>query len=161
MVMKNLCALFLIFLFGSCQLFDSKVPSEEELLQKRLDEINWKEVSTYPSIAECEAILDKEQKKQCFFSSMTRLVQERLDIDTLAILYPEADTIQVKVTVFPDATLQFEPQFPADSVAYNKIKIDSILKARLSDFPPVEPAQKEGVPVKTQFILPVILNVQN
>ena len=125
-----------------------------------LKEINWKEVSTYPSIPECDGILDKEQKKECFFASMTRLVQERLDTDTLAMLIPEADTIQVMVTVFPDASLQFEPQFPADSVAYNKIKIDSILKARLADFPKIEPAQKEGVPVKTQFILPVILNVK-
>lgn len=158
--MKKIAALFLILLIGSCQYFDRQVPDEDKLLQQRLNEINWKEVSTYPSIAECEGILDKEQKKECFFSSMTRLLQEKLDVDTLAILYPEIDTIQVKVTIYPDATLKFEPQFMQDSVAYNKIKIDSILKARLYNFPRVEPAQKEGVPVTTQFILPVILNVE-
>jgi hypothetical protein len=160
LTMKKIAALFLILLIGSCQYFGKQVPDEDKLLQQRLNEINWKEVSTYPSIAECEGILDKEQKKECFFSSMTRLVQEKLNVDTLGILYPEIDTIQVKVTVFPDATLKFEPQFMQDSVAYNKIKIDSILKARLYNFPRVEPAQKEGVPVTTQFILPVILNVE-
>lgn len=158
--MKNVLTLFLVLLLSSCQYFDGKVPDEGELLQKRLDEINWKEVSAYPSVHECEGILDKEQKKECFFTSMTRLVQERLNTDTLAMLYPQADTIQIKVTVYPDATLQFETQFPADSVTYNKVKIDSILQSRLADFPKVEPAQKEGVPVKTQFILPVILNVE-
>ena len=54
-----------------------------------------------------------------------------------------------------NATMQFEPQFPKDSVAYDTIKIDSILKARLVDFPRVNPAIKRGIPVKTQFILPV------
>ncbi|KVV13704.1 hypothetical protein AP058_03071 [Flavobacterium sp. TAB 87] len=88
---------------------------------------------------------------------MAQLVQEKLDIDTLSILYPDLDTIEVKVTVFPNATMTFEPQFPKDSVAYDTIKIDSILHARLVDFPKVNPAIKRGIPVKTQFILPVII----
>ncbi len=157
---KKISGLLLLLLLASCQLFDRQVPDEEELLQQRLKEINWKEVTTYPTIAECEGVINKEQRKECFFSSMTRLIQERLDVDTLSALYPKADTIQVKVTVLPDATLKFEPQFPQDSTVYNKIKIDSILQTRLADFPKVEPAQKEGVPVTTQFILPVILNVE-
>jgi hypothetical protein len=56
--------------------------------------------------------------------------------------------------------MQFEPQFPKDSVAYDKTKIDSILKVRLVDFPKINPAIKRGIPVKTQFILPVILKVE-
>lgn len=152
-------AFFFLLLLASCKYFDAPVPDEDELLQKRLNEINWKEVTVYPSLPECDAITDKEMKKECFFSSMTQLVQQKLNTDTLAILYPEIDTINVKVTVFPDATLQFEPQLSKDSTAYNKVKIDSILRVRLQDFPKVEPAQKDGVPVKTQFILPVIINV--
>lgn len=152
-------SLAVLLLLTSCKYFDAPVPDEEELLQKRLNEINWKEVSAYPSLPECDALTDKEMRKECFFSSMTQLIQAKLDTDTLAILYPEIDTINVKVTIFPDATLQFEPQLPQDSTSYNKIKIDSLLRARLADFPKVEPAQKEGVPVKTQFILPVIINV--
>ena len=70
---------------------------------------------------------------------------------------PELDTLEVKVTIFPDASLQFEPRFPKDSVAYDTIKIDSILRYRLLDFPKVNPATKRGLPVKTQFILPVII----
>jgi hypothetical protein len=42
-------------------------------------------------------------------------------------------------------------------VAYDTIKIDSILRARLVDFPKVNPAIKRGIPVKTQFVLPVII----
>lgn len=158
--MKKTAVLLLLLALGSCQYFQKQVPDEDELLKKRLDAINWKEVSAYPSLPECDTITDKQKRKECFFSSMTRLVQEKLDVDTLAILYPEIDTIEVLVTVFPDASVQFEPRFPKDSVAYDKVKIDSLLRAKLTNFPSVEPAQKEGVPVKSQFILPVILNVE-
>ena len=153
--------LFVVFIFfNSCQYFDKQIPSEKELLQKELKSINWKEVDEYPSVVDCEKIEDKKQRQQCFFEVLTLLIQEKLSVDTLSILYPELDTIEVKVTVFPNATIQFEPQFPKDSVAYDKIKIDSILKARLVDFPKINPAIKRGIPVKTQFILPVILKVE-
>ncbi len=147
-------------LFNSCLYFDKQVPSEKDLLQKELKAINWKEVDEYPSIVDCENIEDKTQRQQCFFECMTQLIQEKLDSDTLSIMYPELDTIEVKVTIFPNATMQFEPQFPKDSVAYDTVKIDSILKSRLVNFPKVNPAIKRGIPVKTQFILPVILKVE-
>lgn len=153
--------LFLAFiLFNSCQFFDKQVPSEKELLQKELKAINWKEVDEYPSVIDCDKIDDKKQREQCFFEVLTQLIQQKLSNDTLSILYPELDTIEVKVTVFPNATMQFEPQFPKDSVAYDRVKIDSILKARLVDFPKINPAIKRGLPVKSQFILPVILKVE-
>ena len=158
--MKKAGAVLSLLLLGSCNYFDKRVPDEEELLQKRLEQIDWKEVSSYPSLGECDSVMDKEQKKECFFSSMTRLVQERLNADTLSVLYPEVDTIEVKVTVYPDATLKFEPQFPADTVSYDRTRIDSLLRSRLADFPAIEPAQKEGIPVTSQFTLPIIINVE-
>ncbi|MDA6070507.1 hypothetical protein NJT12_12840 [Flavobacterium sp. AC] len=154
--------LFLVLLsINSCQYFEKKVPSEKELLQKELKSINWKEVDEYPSVTNCDKITDKKQRQQCFFEVMAQLIQQKLDIDTLSILYPQLDTIEVKVTVFPNSTMKFEPQFPKDSVAYDTIKIDSILHARLVDFPKINPALKRGLPVKTQFILPVILKAKD
>lgn len=158
--MKQFSFLFVFIIFSSCQYFDKQVPSEKELLQKELKAINWKEVDEYPSVADCQKIENKIQRQQCFFEYMTQLIQQKLSVDTLSILYPELDTIEVKVTIFPNAMMQFEPQFPKDSVAYDTIKIDSILKARLVDFPKINPAIKRGIPVKTQFILPVIIKVE-
>jgi hypothetical protein len=159
--LKQFSILLLFLALNSCQYFEKQIPSEKELLQKELKSINWKEVDEYPTVVDCEKISDKKQRQQCFFEVMAQLIQEKLDIDTLSILYPELDTIEVKVTVFPNATMKFEPQFPKDSVAYDTIKIDSILHARLVDFPKVNPAIKRGIPVKTQFILPVIIKVKD
>ena len=136
------------------------MPSEKELLQKQLKAINWKEVDEYPSFVDCDKLDEKVQRQQCFFESLTQLIQDKLQVDTLSSLYPELDTIEVKVTVFPNSRMKFEPQFPKDSVAYDTIKIDSILHARLVGFPKVNPALKQGIPVKTQFILPVIIKVE-
>ena len=159
--MKKITTLLLLLLLcGSCQYFEKPIPDEEELLKKELQKINWNQVDEFPSIAACDTLKDLNTRRLCFFDYLTVAIQEKLSIDTLAILYPEIDTIQVKVTVYPDSRLEFEPQFPKDSLAYDKIKIDSILRSRLVGFPKINPALKRGIPVKTQFILPVILNVE-
>jgi hypothetical protein len=149
--------ILLVLSLQSCQYFEKRVPNEKELLDKELKEINWNEVDEYPSVDNCEKLTDAAQRKQCFFEFLTAEIQQKLNVDTLSILFPKLDTIEVKVTVLPNATMEFEPQFPKDSVAYDTIKIDSILHARLIDFPKVNPAIKRGIPVKTQFVLPVII----
>jgi hypothetical protein len=136
------------------------VPSEKELLDKQIKEINWKEVDQYPSILDCEAISDSTLRKQCFFEFLSSTIQQKLSIDTLKVLFPKLDTIDVKITINSDATMEFEPKFPTDTVAYDTIKIDSILRLKLVDFPKVNPAIKRGIPVKTQFIVPVIIKTE-
>ena len=158
--MKKAIALFLVSLCFSCQYFGKKVPNEKELLEKQLKEINWNEVDEYPSVVDCEKLTDETQRKQCFFEFLTTTIQQKLAVDTLSTLFPKLDTIEVKVTVFPNSTMEFEPQFPKDSVAYDTIKIDSILRIRLVNFPKVNPAIKRGIPVKTKFVLPVIIKTE-
>jgi hypothetical protein len=160
--MKKIIPILLLLTLSlySCQYFNSQVPNQDELLEKELKAINWNQVDELPSFSNCDSLVDKTQKKQCFFDFLTQLIQQKLSVDTLTVLYPKLDTINVKVTVLADATLQFEPQIN-DTLSYNTTKIDSILKVRLVDFPKVNPAIKRGIPVKTQFVLPVILNVEN
>ena len=158
--MKKTLSLTLLFLISSCQYFGGEVPSKKELLDKELNAINWDEVDEFPSFSECDKIKNDRMQKQCFFEFLTQTIQEKLSSDTLVTLYPELDTIEVKVTVFPNSTMKFEPQFPKDSIAYDTVKIDSILQSRLVNFPKVHPATKRGLPVKTEFILPVIIKIE-
>jgi hypothetical protein len=155
---KNI-SLFFLFLMTSCQFFDAKAPDENALLEEELKKINWSEVDQYPSIFQCDTFQDVLAQKQCFFDNLIQIIQERIGVDTIQIMYPEVDTIDVKVTINADSTLKFEAQQPKDSIAYDFVKIDSILKNRLSDFPKVEPAIKRGIKVKTQFVVPVIIKV--
>jgi len=157
--MKKLLFYLFCLVFCSCNFLDKKIPEKEELLNERLQEINWNEVTLYPSVSECDSITDKALAKSCFFNYLTQSVQDRLSIDTLSILYPEIDTIYLKVTVNPDSSVYFESQL-SDNLDYKTQKIDSLIKVRLQNFPEINPGQKEGIPVKTEFILPVILKVE-
>lgn len=100
---------------------------------------------------------NKEAQKQCFFNYLSKEIQQKISVDSIQMLYPNIDTIAVKVTIFPDKTTIFETQHSKDSLAYDIKEIDSIIQTKLANFPPVEPASKRGIKVKTQFVLPVII----
>ena len=116
---KSICYVALIFLLGACQFLDKKVPNKEELLQKELQSINWKQVDEYPSFVQCDSLPNAQDNRNCFFSFLTELIEVRLGADTLSLLYPDLDTINLKVTVMPNATFRFEPQI-SDTLTYNK-----------------------------------------
>ena len=148
----------MILLMQSCQIFDMKVPDEKELLAKELKSINWNQVDEYPTVEKCDSLVNKSLRKQCFFDYMTNVIQQKLDGDSIKTSHLKSDTIQVVVTVLTNATVQFKSKFSKDSLVFNEQRIDSILKLKLTDFPKINPAIKQGIPVKSQFVLPVILN---
>jgi hypothetical protein len=153
--LKKYSAVFILFLCVSCQFIDKQIPSEEELLNKEIQTIDWKKVDEFPTIITCDSFSDKTQNQDCFINTLSALIQQKLDADKPKIQYAKLDTIAVQVSILPNSTLQFETQQQADND-----KIDSILKAKLVDFPTIKPAIKRGIPVKTQFTLPVILKVE-
>ena len=154
--MNKFLVLIVFFSLQSCQFFDKKVPDEKELLQQELKKINWKEVDQWPTFIECDSISDKENQRNCFYQMMLTQLQEKLRDDSIAKLFPQLDSIQVKVTIFSDSKVKFEPVVN-DSVNLNRSQLDSIFQLRLADFPKVNPAVKRGIPVKTEFQLPVVL----
>lgn len=158
---KIIYVFFLLLGIQSCQYFEKQVPDEKELLEQELKKINWDEVDEFPSVLQCDTLKNAEIKRQCFFDYIAQTIQERIGLDTFRFEYPEIDTINVKVTINPDSSLQFETQYLNDSIpTVEKRKIDSILTSRLADFPKVEPAIKRGIKVKSQFVLPVIIKME-
>lgn len=155
--MNRILVLIALISLQSCQFFDKKVPDENELLQQELKKINWKEVDQWPSFLECDSIADKENQRNCFYQMMSTQLQEKLRDDSIAKLFPQLDSIQVKVTIFSDSKVKFEPIIN-DTIQINHTQLDSIFQLRLSDFPKINPAIKRGIPVKTEFQLPVVLN---
>ncbi len=153
--MKKNLAILLLFLITSCQFIDKQIPSEEELLNKEIKTIDWKKVDEFPTMASCDTIADRTQNQECFINTLSALIQQKLNAEKPKLPYAKFDTITVQVSILPNATLQFETQQQADNE-----KIDSILKSKLVDFPVIKPAIKRGIPVKTQFTLPVILKVE-
>lgn len=154
--------LFSVFFFmNSCRFFDPKNSYEKNLIEKELNSLNWNKVDELPSIGSCEDIKDVQSHQECFFSGITKLVEDKITENGTTILFPNMDTLRLEVTVFPDSNVIFVPIFSNDFTIDDRNEIDSIIAIRLADFPKIHPALKRGIPVKAQFFLSIELKIEN
>jgi hypothetical protein len=159
--MKKTVLLLVALVLNSCQFFQQQLPSEATLLNKELKNINFKTVDELPSFADCEKIDNKPQRTECFFGMMTQLIQEKISNDSIPLIQAKVDTVTVAVTILANATMEFSTTFPKNQRAFDSLRIDSIYKSRLIDFPKVNPAIKRGMPVKTKFVILVTPRLAN
>lgn len=135
---------------------DTQKTDEDALLKTRMAEINWNEVTTYPSVDICDSLSTKEAKKQCFFEQITLWFDHQLSNEVIPVQLHANDTLTLTVFIHADAKVTFLTQKKENSIINTKI-IDSILLEKFDSFPVVEPAQKEGIPVTTKFNIPIVL----
>ncbi len=147
----------LLLLATSCQFFETEKVSSEKIYKEELQAIDWKEVDRYPSFVNCENITEKPDQKECFINTIsTHLYQSVSEKDMIAVreIY---DTVLVDFSVSNTGKLTVL-DIKMDSLLRKEFPHlkDWILKS-IDSLQPVAPAYKRGIPVKTQFTLPVII----
>lgn len=160
-VMKNRFFLLIAtVLLSSCQFFDTeKIPSEQ-FYTEELETINWQEVDQYPLFKGCKETSEKEIQKSCFENALTTQMYQSISDQSLISSQKIIDTLYVTMLISQEGALSI-----------TDVKIDSITRR---DFPTLEqmilatvdsieiiaPAYKRGIPVRTQFTLPVVLQTE-
>ena len=153
----RLFLVFLLLLATSCQFFETEKVSSEEIFNDEIKTINWKDIDRYPSFPECENTLEKLEQKDCFINTISTHLYGAISEGNLIAAREIQDTVEVNFEVSSSGKL-----------VVLEMKIDSLLQ---KDFPnlkktilhsidslqPLAPAYKRGIPVKTKFTLPVII----
>ncbi len=157
--MKRLLYLIILIVLFSCNYFESKKVSEDEVYNTHLKTFNWNAVDSYPTFKSCDSILEKEASKNCFqkvlISNVTHyLEQQQLQVDTIV-----SDTITLNLEVDKSGFLSVKAITLKPETALQIPKIDSLLRQSLKTIPKLYPAIKRGQQVKTAFQLPVIIEV--
>ncbi|TYA53065.1 hypothetical protein [Formosa maritima] len=157
--MKHLYLLFGLLLLVSCNYFDVKKTTSDAILNEELKTFNWSEVDEYPSFASCNDEVSKEEKKRCFQNSLTAIIANKIQRDTIVVSQDVKDTIYIKFQISETGTLSLL-EAKVDSVTQNEIpNIDQLIASSLDSLPEIYPAIKRGQQVKTAFTLPVIIQV--
>lgn len=157
--MKHLYLFLGFLLLVSCNYFDVKKTTSDAILNEELKTFNWSEVDDYPSFASCNDGVSKDEKKRCFQNTLTAIITNKIQRDTIVVNQNIDDTIYIKFQISEKGVLTLI-EAKVDSVTRHEIpNIDKILKNSLDSLPEIYPAIKRGQQVKTAFTLPVIIRV--
>lgn len=149
--------ILLLLLATSCQFFETEKVSSETIYKEEIKTIDWKDVDRYPSFPNCENVLEKPLQKDCFINTITSQLYKSISDEGIVATREIYDTVSVNFEISS-----------AGDLSILKIKMDSVLKREFPDLEnwilqsvdslrPIAPAFKRGIPVKTQFTLPVII----
>lgn len=157
--MRQTCVLFLFLVFTSCEYFNVKKTSPEAILKEELQTFNWNDVDEYPSFSICDSLTVKEDKKTCFQEVLTSHISRFLQDEIIVVSKDIGDTIVLNFQVSETGHLKLIDAKINTETKEEIPNIENLLSKSLDSLPKIFPAIKRGQQVKTEFQLPIIIQV--
>ena len=155
-------AIIFVLLFTSCDFFSSKKLSDKRVVLANDVVVDYSTVDTYPMYINCEGLDIKENQEQCFGNELVARLDRLLlaeKIEAPAVVY---DTVFVDLLIERDSKIIIAG-IQSSELVKNKIpNLDSVLIASVNQLPYLmHPAIKRGIPVNSQFKLPILIRVKD
>lgn len=148
--------LFLVIISTSCEYFNLKKKSQ---LQEVDTIIDFSSVDVFPTFEACKNFIDKAKKTDCFRNTIHKHISENLAKHNIEVKNPVNETINVVVLINNKGKVAIQKITTSDLLKKEIPVIDSLITASLQSLPMLLPATKRGIPVATQYQIPIQINV--
>lgn len=156
--MRKLILLFILVSFSSCDYFSFKKNSNQE----KIDTIvNVKEVDTFPSFSICDSIIDKLKKADCFRKTVHLEIAKSLAQKKVKVKRAVDETITVVITVHANNNITLKSVTASDKMHKEIPELKKMLEESIADLPKVRSANKRGIPVTSEYKLPIRIKLEN
>lgn len=142
------------FLLNSCDFFQKKEFVSDTVIDTIID---YKSVDVFPLYPACDSIPSIEKQKICSQIKLSENIYASLLNHKIVSVNQLNDTlfIKLKIDAYGKVTLS---NIVAGNIINRQIpNLDSILKDGLGQLPVLKPAIKRGIPVTTEFTLPIVV----
>jgi hypothetical protein len=154
--MKPYYLLILFLLMAtSCQFFETEKISTETFYNEELKTIDWSEVDQYPLFEACENLSEKENQKNCFIGTLSTFLYEAANNSISSTHLSLDSTVFIEFSISEKAELKVAAIEMDSTVSATFPRLNAALRARIDSMKLVAPAYKRGIPVRTEFTLPI------
>lgn len=154
--MRVVFSLLLIICCTSCSYFSS----DKNSTQQSLDTIiNFNKVDVFPSFVECKDKID-EAKTSCFRETIHKKIAANLAQHHLEIKKPIDEVINVELEISTEGKFILKKINSSENIREQLPKLDSLLQASVNSLPKIFPAIKRGIPVASQYSLPIRIQLK-
>lgn len=159
--MKQTVTLCILIVATSCNYFETEKITSETFYTQEIETIDFNDVDTYPVFESCQNTLEKEVSKQCFIHELSLIISEVILSKKLIALQDLNETIAVSFKVSEKGIIAIQ-HIEIDSVtALNFPKLTRWISNSIDSVSLVAPAYKRGIPVTTEFTLPIKMSTSN
>jgi len=117
--------------------------------------VDFSSVDTFPSFKTCDAIIDKQEKMDCFRTTIHQKVGAELQQHSFAVKDSINEIVYVDVIINSEGIFSLDTIQASENLKKELPELDSLLKASVENLPKIYPANKRGIPVTTKYRLPI------
>lgn len=157
--MKYLTIFILLLCLSSCDYFDKKKVNTQDIVNEELQTFNWNDVDEYPSFKVCESFTSKQDNKHCFETTLITHITNKLSKETIVVTENVEDTILIKFHISETGNLSVLSIKNKEFTKGQIPNLEALLMKSLDSLPKIFPAIKRSQQVKTEFTLPIVIQV--
>lgn len=155
MKIKQLHFIFLLPLISSFYACDYFSFERKKLLHELDTIIDISTVDVFPSFSVCDTITDKEKKVNCFRGTIHKEITRSLVEEEIKVKKTVDETIEVVITVHSDHRMALTSLAASEYLLMMIPDFEARIKKSLQKLPKVRAAIKRGIPVTSEFKLPI------
>ncbi len=156
--MRVFFVVLVVIFITSCD----KLPFTKKQDVPTLDTIvDFTSVDLSPSFTECDSLVSKKNKSDCFRKTIHAKIGEELLKHTLVSKDSINETVVVNILINSKGVVSFEKLTTNAIIKETLPNLDSLLEASINSLPKIYPAVKRGIPVTTKYQLPIQIVLEN
>ncbi|WP_273565563.1 hypothetical protein [Maribacter halichondriae] len=158
--MRKFWSITFMLVFVACDFSASKDKQARELVNQEMRNIDWNDVDAYPLFENCDETLTKDGQRECFVNEVISHFSATLKEFEFILQENVASTVYVDFIVDREGKISVQKIEKDRFIDMQMPEFDGIITQSLKGLPPLAPALKRGIPVKTKFRIPIQLNTK-
>lgn len=154
MLQRIFTFIFCGLLFTSCEFFQKKELSTDVVIDTIID---YNSIDTFPLFPSCDSIPSQEKQKVCSQIKLSEHIYASLSNHTIITSKQVNDTILVRLKIDNKGKSILTNIQSSDFIKEEIPKLDSLINSGIKNLPLLKPAIKRGMPVATEFTLPIVV----
>lgn len=119
--------------------------------------IDYNSIDTFPLFPKCDSIPSIDKQKICTQIKLSQHIYASIASHQIMTSKPINDTIYVQLRIDNTGKSMLSNIRSSDFIKTEVPNMDSLIKSGIEKLPLLKPAIKRGMPVTTEFTLPIVL----
>ena len=150
-----------LLLFFSCKKVDSFFISFLDNPSTKEEPIDFSTIDFYPIFQECNNIVTLKMSEICFEEHLYQKINQQIEKLNLNCNTTLADTVYIKFSVNTQGAFKCHAINVHENLSNNFPNLNTEIENIFEQLPKVEPALKRGIPVLSQFTIPLLITTND
>ncbi len=151
--------LLVCILCTSCDYFSSQKSTANSNIQLLPTVVDYTTVTKYPLFPDCTDGAEDDNRKECFETSIAQKLSELLSKHELRVDREVNDKISIDILIDLTNRASLVRVNSSKTISKELPNLEALIRESISELPIIESARKNGIPVKSQYRMEIIIEM--